>query len=146
MFTCTGSSNSKEIEYHETITKLDSIEFNKMSIEDKKFILDSFIEGKYQYSTPSFRMNQEINKLIKMSVKYPETLLIKDFSGEFTKDSEAVTLLDKSVTNINYEKGTFDLFREFKADNKLNMQVRGSILLNVKINGSNFVIDNYDIN
>lgn len=138
-------SNS-EIYKSKQIKKEDLRKFSELNGKEKREKLDSFISGKNGFESKTFLTNAAINEAILKSLKYPETLEIKGFDNKYHKDFEKYTLLKESVSNVNYDKGTFDVIREFKAEGTaVGMSFRKTAKFNMRFNGFTAVIDDLQV-
>lgn len=140
-----GKSREKE-GVSEIISKLENTDYKNLNVDEKKEVVDFFINGDFQYDNENFLLNKEINNIIKNSVKYPETLLVKNIFGEYTKDFDLNTNIRKEVLNVDYTNGAFDIIRQFKSENKLGMLVNGSIKVSIKNSNKKFIVSNIEIN
>ncbi|QOW09562.1 hypothetical protein Q73A0000_03875 [Kaistella flava (ex Peng et al. 2021)] len=123
------------------IEKLQSQKYSDLPITDKTFLLDSFFEGKNKFEAPNFHLNELINNSIATSSKFPETLEMKGFDGEFTKNYATNTLIRKDTSkNINYDKGTFQVVREIRSENAFGTKVRNKVVVYVKFNGKGYEV------
>ncbi|KPH13577.1 hypothetical protein AMQ68_08395 [Chryseobacterium sp. ERMR1:04] len=135
VLTGNGISNKKKSENktNPAIEKLQKKNYSELTAEEKKIVLDAFLEGEGQFEAPAFHLNQRINEIISKSSKFPETLEIKGIDGEFHKDYSSYTIITKEkAQNVNYDKGTFDILREARSENSLGMKVRNNVLFKLK--------------
>ncbi|KAB1231552.1 hypothetical protein [Chryseobacterium viscerum] len=144
--TKTLESDNKKIEQ----TKKDSIVRNQkfqngwksLDIKDKKEEINKLINSNEKfYSEKRFLINENILTLIKVGVKYPETLEYKSISKDFVKNPNGYTTVSpEDFSNINYDNGSFTVSKEFKSENKLGMKVRGIIFCDFTFNGLKYTI------
>lgn len=135
-------ADSKKADNSPLIEKLEKVGYPALNLEEKKEVLNYFIQGKYQFAVQRFRLNELINTAIVQSVKYPETLQIKGFDGEYHKDYETRTSIQSDASIISYEKGTFEVIREFKAEgNVVDREIRKSVIFKFKMNNAKVSIE-----
>ena len=130
--------NEKQIENKNNlqIEKLQNKKYSDLKYDEKKVLFDAFLEGENQFEAQNFLLNENINKTIASSAKFPDTFEIKGLDGEFHKDYESYTSISKNnVQNINYDNGNFEIVREIRSENSLGMKVRNNIFIKLKFDG-----------
>ena len=137
----TDETNKDENLPNQRIEKLQSQKYSMLSIDEKTFLLDTFFEGIDNFEAPNFKLNELINTSIATSSRFPETLEMKGFDGEFTKNYTVNTAIRKSTAQkINYEKGTFQIVREIRSENAIGQKVRNNFFVDFKFDGKECVI------
>ncbi|MBO9690679.1 hypothetical protein [Chryseobacterium sp.] len=118
--------------------------WKSLDLKDKKEEINKLIKSEEKfYFEKRFLINENLLTLIKASVKYPETLEYKSISRDFVKNPNGYTsVLPEDFSNINYEKGSFRVSKEFKSENKLGMKVRGIIFCDFTFNGLKYTLKN----
>lgn len=136
-------NNSKTTNNNPLIEKLEKVSYSDLNLEERKEVLNYFIQGEYQFEDKNFLLNQNINNAISKYLKFPETLEIKGFDNEYHKDYEGYTRIEKDATNVNYDEGTFDVIREFKAEGSVvGIKVRKKAIFSLKLKRFGVVIEN----
>ncbi|QWT88112.1 hypothetical protein KBP46_09920 [Chryseobacterium sp. PCH239] len=116
--------------------------WSNLTSDQRKTEIDNFIKSKDDfYSEKRFLLNNDINSLIKYSVKYPETLEFRSIGGDLTKNPDGNTSISENdISKINYEKGEFYVMKDFVSENKLSMKVKGLIIVLVSFDGLKYKI------
>lgn len=145
----TDKTNKKRIPKKE-LAKKDSLLRNENFKHGWKVVPDSLKENEIKrfinsdekyYVEKRFLLNNDINQVIRMSAKYPETVQYLAINGEYTKEPNGYTIIKpQDFSNINYKEGSFVIEKPFKSENKLGMLVRSSGIFTVKFDGLKYTV------
>jgi hypothetical protein len=101
-----------------------------MSPEEKELALNEFIEESGSPSKSNIPLEFVVVDLLKGNVKYPETIIVDE------KKLDSYIYMSPSTGSIaNVDEGLINYYKAFTAKNKLNMDVRMRMDLQLKYTG-----------
>jgi len=98
------------------------------SISTKEEILHEFIKHSNVLDSAMLMSLHLTSNYFRNSIKYPNTLT--DMSGD--KWSGNISIMRNNTTIKNKNKGIIQIHESFTSKNKLNMDVRGDVYVNIK--------------